>query len=160
MNHTRLAVLLIAALLVSGQLYAHDRKFVTPFPKGIAALFSIKHLSDRGEPHQTLFEGLKDSVGIESGRVTMTSGKKGERHNTEIYEEVLLILEGKGSVEIDGERHALTKGDVVYIPPHQIHQMMSDRGAELEYLYVAAPTFIPPHMELQPSKLKKKGAGK
>ena len=158
------AVSITVILLFSGHIGAHDRKFVTQIPRIINPEFSIKHLKDDGETHQILFEGFKESVGIESGKVTMTSGQKGEKHNTEIYEEVLIITEGKGSIDVDGEKHSLTKGDALYIPPHHVHQLICNKGNKLEYIYVAAPTFIPPHMKsqlkTQPLKLKKRGPDK
>lgn len=143
---------ILVAMLYCDQLAAHDRKFVSPPPRTLTAEFSIKHLgSDDG--HQPLFEGFKDSVGIESGRVLMSKGQKGERHSTEIYEEVLLILKGSGSIEVEGKKFEIGEGDVVYIPPHHVHQLTS-KGKNLEYVYVAAPTFLPFPFELQPSKLK------
>jgi len=160
MHKTLPLLLTVAVLLSSSHLWAHDRKFVTPVPKTIAAEFSIKHLDQGGEAHQVLFEGFKGSVGVESGKVTMNGGQKGEKHSNEIYEEVLIILEGRGTIEVEGKEFTIKKGDAVYIPPYHVHQMMCDSGSNLEYVYVAAPTFIPLNIELQPSKLKKKNTEK
>lgn len=158
MIKTLFITVMISIVLFVGSLEAHDRKFSTISTKTINPTFTIKHLNNDGEPHQVLFEGFKESVGIESGKVTMSGGQKGEKHSTEIYEEVLIILDGTGEIEMDGEKHKVTKGDSVYIPPHLVHQLSCDKGDKFEYIYVAAPTFLPSFMQIRstPPKEKKK----
>lgn len=89
--------------------------------------------------YQPLLTGPPESVGMESGRVVKLPGQKGSIHSTKTYEEVLIVLKGKGKVSIEGKDYPLKKDDIIYIPPHHTHQVVNDSKRKLEYIYVAAP---------------------
>ncbi len=97
-----------------------------------------QHLKKDSE-YQPLVEGNKQSVSLESGRVTILRGNKGERHSTKSYEEILIVLRGKGSIDVEGTIYPLEEGDTIYIPPQRFHQLRNERSDSLEYIYVAAP---------------------
>jgi uncharacterized cupin superfamily protein len=54
-------------------------------------------------------------------------------------EEMFFILEGEGSVRIDGETHRIRKGDFISLPPgkYSAHQIINDSQAPLRYLAVS-----------------------
>ena len=54
-------------------------------------------------------------------------------------EEMFFILEGEGSVRIDGAVHRIRKGDFISLPPGRdtAHQIINDSKAPLRYLAVS-----------------------
>jgi uncharacterized cupin superfamily protein len=54
-------------------------------------------------------------------------------------EEMFFILEGEGSIRIDGTVHPIRKGDFVSLPPGRdsAHQILNDSRAPLRYLAVS-----------------------
>ena len=54
-------------------------------------------------------------------------------------EEMFFILEGEGSVRINGETHRIRKGDFISLPPGRdsAHQIINDSQAPLRYLAVS-----------------------
>ena len=54
-------------------------------------------------------------------------------------EEMFFILEGEGSVRIDGETHKIRKGDFISLPPGKdsAHQIINDSKVPLRYLAVS-----------------------
>jgi uncharacterized cupin superfamily protein len=54
-------------------------------------------------------------------------------------EEMFFILEGEGSIRIDGETHRIRKGDFISLPPGKdsAHQILNDSNATLRYLAVS-----------------------
>jgi uncharacterized cupin superfamily protein len=54
-------------------------------------------------------------------------------------EEMFFVLEGEGSVRIDGETHRIRKGDFISLPPGKdsAHQIVNDSQAPLRYLAVS-----------------------
>ena len=55
------------------------------------------------------------------------------------HEEMFFILEGRGTIRIDGESHPVREGDFVSLPPgrESAHQMINDSSAPLRYLAVS-----------------------
>lgn len=136
----RVIIFVVTILLFCGNVFSHDKPFAKiPAPKDIKPVFFIQHLASDNK-YQPLLESFKNSIGLEAGRVIKTKGESGEKHSTKIYEEILIVLEGKGYIEIEGDRHSLSEGDVVYIPPQKEHQLGNEKNKRFEYVYVAAPT--------------------
>jgi uncharacterized cupin superfamily protein len=54
-------------------------------------------------------------------------------------EEMFFILEGEGSVRIDGATHRIRQGDFISLPPGRdaAHQIVNDSQAPLKYLAVS-----------------------
>jgi uncharacterized cupin superfamily protein len=54
-------------------------------------------------------------------------------------EEMFFILEGEGTVRINGETHKIRKGDFISLPPGRdsAHQIINDSQAPLRYLAVS-----------------------
>ena len=60
-------------------------------------------------------------------------------HAHRANEEMFFILDGEGSVRIDGETHKIRKGDFISLPPGRdsAHQIVNDSVAPLRYLAVS-----------------------
>ncbi len=50
-----------------------------------------------------------------------------ERHQ---HEHVVVVLRGKGEVQLGSQVHALGFGDVVYVAPGEVHQLRNPAGTE------------------------------
>ncbi len=62
------------------------------------------------------------------------------RHNCE---EVYYVLEGRGEVEVEGERHSIEAGDAVYIKEGARHRVFNtDEKATLRYIAVGGIMFV------------------
>jgi mannose-6-phosphate isomerase-like protein (cupin superfamily) len=63
---------------------------------------------------------------------TLAAGQSTQRHYHASSEEIYLLLEGGGMLEIDGEERAVTAGDCALIPRGAWHQVTaSELGARL-----------------------------
>lgn len=89
--------------------------------------------------YQEIFDGANDSLVFYSGVVTIIPDKSGDLHNTEIYEEMIVVLEGEGQVRITKQKDIdLEFGNIAYIPPHTEHQVFNTGTKNLKYIYIAA----------------------
>jgi quercetin dioxygenase-like cupin family protein len=81
------------------------------------------------------------AVTMRSGLVTLKPGHEVGSHNTEDYEELIVMLEGSGEVETEGiGRRPIAKGQVAYNPPHTQHNMINSGSAVMRYIYIVART--------------------
>lgn len=83
---------------------------------------------------------------MQSGQVTLSRGASSGRHSTEEYEELLVVLEGKGEIILTGERPLVTAECAAYLPPRTSHDVYNSGPAVLRYVYVAARaarSFVP-----------------
>jgi mannose-6-phosphate isomerase-like protein (cupin superfamily) len=63
---------------------------------------------------------------------SLDPGRSTRRHYHAASEEIYLIVEGAGELEVDGDRRAVTSGDAVLIPPGAWHELTSgDQGVRL-----------------------------
>jgi|WetSurMetagenome_2_1015567.scaffolds.fasta_scaffold138011_3 quercetin dioxygenase-like cupin family protein len=84
--------------------------------------------------------GETETQTMRSGLVTLKSGESVGEHTTSNYEEMLVVLSGKGEVEINkGEsRLNIEKGQIAYIPPNTIHNVFNKNDCMLQYIYIVA----------------------
>lgn len=88
--------------------------------------------------YQEIFDGEKDSVVFYSGVVTILPKKSGHAHNTEIYEEMIVVLEGQGQVKITNQKNLDIKyGNIAFIPPNTEHQVFNTGSKNFKYIYIA-----------------------
>jgi quercetin dioxygenase-like cupin family protein len=70
------------------------------------------------------------------GFVSLLPKCSGEKHSTEAYEEMIIILDGQSVLHSGDNDMSLTTGQVAYISPFTTH-MMSNRGTTTpKYLYI------------------------
>lgn len=95
------------------------------------------------EEYIPLLEGLDGSPrtrGMRSGRVRLEPGKEVGVHSTGNHEEIVLFLEGAGTVtRIGNEPVHVEAGQAVYVPPHTEHNVANDGDAVLKYVFVVTP---------------------
>ena len=77
---------------------------------------------------------------IRCGYVTLEPGKAGEVHSTEVWEEMIVVLEGSAVMHSGDIDQKFTVGQVAYVPPHTTHFMKNDGNSILKYLYIVAKT--------------------
>ena len=78
------------------------------------------------------FLRLRDTLGVSSfgfNQLLLEPGQGGRIHRHERQEEVYVVLEGTLTLEYDGERHELGRGDVARVAPG-VRRQLSNRGSE------------------------------
>ena len=68
-------------------------------------------------------------------------GQATERHYHAATEELYVLLEGTGEMEVDGDRAEVGPGDAVLIPPGAWHQIRASAAAPLRFLCCCAPPY-------------------
>jgi mannose-6-phosphate isomerase-like protein (cupin superfamily) len=93
---------------------------------------TIRVLLDRelgGAANQSLAEAW-----LEPGQAT-------ERHYHALTEEIYVILEGQGDLEVDGDRRRVAPEDAILIPPGAWHQIRAEGAGPLRFLCCCAPPY-------------------
>lgn len=78
------------------------------------------------------FVRLRDTLGVSSfgfNQLLLEPGQGSRIHRHERQEEVYVVLEGTLTLEYDGERHELGRGDVARVAP-DVRRQLSNRGTE------------------------------
>ena len=68
-------------------------------------------------------------------------GQATERHYHARSEELYVVLDGTGEMEVDGERARVGPEDAILIPPGARHQIRADAAAPLRFLCCCAPPY-------------------
>jgi mannose-6-phosphate isomerase-like protein (cupin superfamily) len=92
---------------------------------------------------QDYFEILcnEESLCIRSGMVTLAPGKDVGWHSTKKYEELLIILEGKGRLSAKGHPDLdIASGLIAYNPPNTEHNVLNIGSGPLRYIYIVTLT--------------------
>ncbi|MDH5684586.1 MAG: cupin domain-containing protein [candidate division WOR-3 bacterium] len=99
------------------------------------------HFSGKEIDHLPILSGPPESVSMRSGLVHLSAGKSVGKHSTENFEELIVVLEGKGQLQITGQKPLeIVSGVAVYCPPETEHNVVNTGNAPLRYLYVVAET--------------------
>jgi quercetin dioxygenase-like cupin family protein len=89
-----------------------------------AESFTTKDGSTIRELHHTAVQSLAEA--------TLAPGQGTERHYHRLAEEIYLIVEGGGLLEVDGERREVGPGDAILIPVGAWHELVAgEAGARL-----------------------------
>jgi mannose-6-phosphate isomerase-like protein (cupin superfamily) len=84
--------------------------------------------------------GKADAERLRSGLVTLLPGKDVGWHNTEKYEEMLIVLNGCGKLLSRGYADLdIAYGQVAYNPPHTEHNVINNGLEPLRYIYIVTP---------------------
>ena len=76
-----------------------------------------------------------------SGVVVLAPGKSVGKHSTKEYEEIVIILEGEGTMLINGGKPLpLKAGWAAYGPPQTEHDVVNTGTGTLKYIYIVAKT--------------------
>ena len=90
--------------------------------------------------YQPLLDGVPQTRGLRSGKVTLLPGEDVGEHSTKDNEEVLVVLSGKGKVVCKGvQSFTINTRTIGYIPPFTTHNVINTSEEPLEYIYIVAP---------------------
>jgi mannose-6-phosphate isomerase-like protein (cupin superfamily) len=95
--------------------------------------FTTKDGSTIRELHHTDHQSLAEA--------TLAPGQATERHYHAATEEIYLVLEGRGELEIDGERRSLDVEEAALIPPGARHEIRNPGPGPLRFLCCCAPPY-------------------
>ena len=70
---------------------------------------------------------------------SIPAGRSTDRHYHKKSEEFYFLLEGEGTIEIDGEKRSVAPGDAILIPPGAWHQITASTA--LRFLCCCAPPY-------------------
>jgi mannose-6-phosphate isomerase-like protein (cupin superfamily) len=111
-----------------------DTNKIQPLPKLIT-------LNLDSTSYQEIFEGPPATVGMHSGLVTLKPGETVGHHNTNSYEEMIVILSGSGEVIFEkGGSLPIKYGVIAYCPPNTEHDVKNTGTIPLKYIYIASKT--------------------
>lgn len=130
----RMHIFMIAAIAFSfpSFLLAKQESSPKPVPR-------IIKLDAQGKEYLRILGGPPETVTMRSGLVILAPKKSVGRHNTEDYEELVIVLEGQGEMQLtSGEKFALAKGFAAYVPPQTEHDVLNTGTDALRYIYVVA----------------------
>jgi mannose-6-phosphate isomerase-like protein (cupin superfamily) len=71
----------------------------------------------------------------------LAPGQATERHYHTVSEELYVLLEGRGEMEVEGDRREVGPGDAILIPPGAWHQIRATGEGELRFLCCCAPPY-------------------
>jgi mannose-6-phosphate isomerase-like protein (cupin superfamily) len=72
---------------------------------------------------------------------TLAPGTETRPHFHARSEEIYVLLEGSGEMEVDGDSRAVGPGDAVLIPPGAWHRIRAGEEGELRFLCCCAPAY-------------------
>jgi mannose-6-phosphate isomerase-like protein (cupin superfamily) len=107
---------------------------------------SLSHLTPRvihlniGEKDYTrILGGPPETSTMRSGFIQLSPGKSVGKHNTEKFEEMVIVMNGSAEMLITGGKSLhIEKGDAAYCPPHTEHDVRNAGTDTLRYIYVVA----------------------
>ena len=83
---------------------------------------------------------LGGAVNQSLAEASLERGQATQRHYHARSEELYVLLEGEGELEVDGERSRVGPGDAILIPPGAWHQIRAAE-APLRFLCCCAPPY-------------------
>jgi mannose-6-phosphate isomerase-like protein (cupin superfamily) len=99
--------------------------------RGELTAFTTKDGSEIREFHHTALQSLAEA--------SLARGQSTQRHYHAASEEIYVVLEGEGELEIDGERRRVGVGDAALIPAGAWHEIVATSA--LRFLCCCAPPY-------------------
>ena len=72
---------------------------------------------------------------------TLQPGQSTQRHYHSRSEEIYLVVEGSGRMELEGEERDVAAGDAILIPPGAWHEIRAAGNTPLRILCCCAPPY-------------------
>jgi mannose-6-phosphate isomerase-like protein (cupin superfamily) len=106
-----------------------SRDDATPFTTADGSTIRVLLDAETGTRNQSLAEAW-----LEPGQAT-------QRHYHARSEELYVLLDGEGELEVDGERSHVGPGQAILIPPGARHQITASDDGPLRFLCCCAPPY-------------------
>jgi quercetin dioxygenase-like cupin family protein len=91
------------------------------------------------EKYTRLLPDTSETHGMKSGCVILSPGESVGKHNTNENEELIVPLEGQGELLLEGmESLTIRPGEVLYNPPHTLHDVVNTGSQSLKYVFIVA----------------------
>jgi mannose-6-phosphate isomerase len=75
---------------------------------------------------------------IKAGRVRLEPGEEIGEHVTKDREEIIVVLKGDATLEMDGKEIEIKEGATHFIEEGKAHNVMNNGKERLEYVYVVS----------------------
>jgi mannose-6-phosphate isomerase-like protein (cupin superfamily) len=108
--------------------HVRSREDAEPFVTADGSTIRVLLDAETGARNQSLAEA------------SLAPGEATERHYHASTEELYVLLEGEGEMEVEGERRAVTAGQAILIPPGARHQIRAGE-TPLRFLCCCAPPY-------------------
>ena len=102
-----------------------------------AALFATAD----GSTIRVLLDAAHGTANQSLAEAELEPGQATERHYHRASEELYVLLEGSGEMEIDGERATVRPGQAILIPPGARHRIRASGAGPLRFLCCCAPPY-------------------
>ena len=76
---------------------------------------------------------------IEAELVCYEPGQSTVEHHHIGQDEIFIIIDGAGTIFVDGERRQVGKGDMIFAPADKPHSVEVDQGELMTMVFVKAP---------------------
>lgn len=98
-------------------------------------------LDTKGEKYIQVLGGPPGNRVLRSGSIFLKPGETVGKHSTENYEELVIVLEGKGELEsANAPTLPMQANFAYYCAPHTEHNVRNTGTGPLRYVYVVAKT--------------------
>ena len=116
---------------------------------------AVKFISEKdaqseriGPPHQRVIRHLVapwtlGSKNVWVGTSAVDPGFTSNEHSHADQEEIFYCVSGAGQCRVDGEVVDMGPGDVVYVPPGAMHQLVNPGTEVFKVVAVVSPPFVP-----------------
>ncbi|HTY01867.1 MAG TPA: cupin domain-containing protein [Bacteroidota bacterium] len=92
---------------------------------------------------QEFLTGAPQTRTMESGYVALPPLRSVGAHNTQSYEEIVLVFSGRGELRLGGGATLpLTPNSLAYCPPFTEHNVVNTGGDTLRYIWLAAKAIV------------------
>ncbi|MBJ7456078.1 MAG: cupin domain-containing protein, partial [Thermoleophilia bacterium] len=96
---------------------------------------AVPFTTDDGSTIRSLLDLSNAPVANHSlAEATIEAGEATVRHHHRVSEEIYYLVEGTGTMELDGETTTVTAGDAVLIPPGAWHQITASADGPVRLL--------------------------
>lgn len=97
--------------------------------------------ADGSEIRVLLDAAAGGAVNQSLAEATLEPGQATQRHYHERTEEIYVLLEGEGEMEVEGDRGRVGPGDAILIPAGSWHQIRAGESVPLRFLCCCAPPY-------------------
>ena len=99
-------------------------------------------LADRpifvGRVHTRRLVGNETAQGLRLSVVTFDPDARTADHSHS-HEQVLYVLDGEGILATENERHVVHAGDIVYVPPGEVHWHGATETSHFSHISITTP---------------------